>query len=165
MGDKGTTSTISMKGIPKDNSILRAIGALDELSSWLGYIITKVKIEDKEFLEDVQKDIYKLSTYVAGGRKPIISPKVEKIEHMIDKIEDTLPPLSTFIYPGGTEASSIIHIARAVCRRTERDIVTAQRKGLSDLSEVIMYINRLSDYLFQLARKYNNKGYTEKLLK
>jgi len=165
LGDKGNTSMISLHDIPKDHPSLEAIGTLDELSSWLGYIIIKVRSKDRDFLEETQKDIYKLSAYIAGGRKPLIDPRVKNIEIKIDEIEDALPLLSTFIYPGGTEVSSIIHIARSICRRAERKIVRTQRKGLMDLSGVITYVNRLSDYLFVLARQYNHKGYTEKLLK
>jgi len=131
----------------------------------LGYIAPKLKMDDKEFLLDVQKDLYKLSAFIAGGRKPLMSERVEKIEHRIDEISDVLPPLKAFVHPGGTEEASLLHIARSVCRRAERRTVTAERKGLLTLDEVIRYLNRLSDLLFQMARKYNTKEGVESLLK
>ncbi len=162
IGDKGTTSLFGGGKIPKSDLRLEAYGTVDELNSFLGLAIAKVSSsKSKELLIQVQNDLFVVGSDLAAPKKdskyPI--PRVEEemikfLEEQIDEIESKIPPLKSFILPGGTEAAALINIARAVCRRAERKTV-----ALSEVEKInekiIVYLNRLSDFLFELARFEN----------
>lgn len=138
-GDKGTPSLFNGLKVKKSNKIIEALGSLDELNAVLG------TIELPQIVE-IQKDLMLINASIAGFKTVI--PKAEKLEKEIDKMERTLPKLKNFILPQGQ-----LHVARAVCRRAERKVVDSGR-GQND---ILKYLNRLSDYLFVLARYENHK--------
>ncbi|MCL4397975.1 cob(I)yrinic acid a,c-diamide adenosyltransferase [Patescibacteria group bacterium] len=128
-GDKGETGLIGGKRVPKTDPVVEALGTIDELNAHLGNLNLP--------LEKIQQDLMALASEVAGGKKARVNEKW--LEKEIDRMEKELPPLHNFILPTGS-----VHLARAVCRRTERRVTAVL--GYSK------YLNRLSDYLFVLAR-------------
>ena len=170
-GDKGTTSLVGGTRVPKTHIRLEAYGTVDELNSNLGFLITFLSDEpDRQFLQQVQDRLFAIGSYLATGREKtrlkeasIITPEqVEAIEREIDRLDDKLPPLSAFILPGGSRGAAVCHICRTVCRRTERRILAlAEQTDIS--SELLAYVNRLSDYLFVLSRKMNQDEKKEEI--
>lgn len=162
-GDKGTTSLVGGVRVSKTDDRLEAYGTVDELNSELGLLQTYVKSEEElECIAFVQRKLFAIGGYLATDQTKtdlrkscvITQEDVEKMEQAIDKIDSVLPPLRSFIIPGGSRSSAVCHVCRTVCRRAERRILV-----LNDLYEVdpnlISFMNRLSDYLFVLARKLN----------
>lgn len=160
-GDKGKTSLIGGKRVFKNSPRLEAYGSVDELNSHLGMIRSyPIGKEEDEYLIEIQKRLFDLGGNLATdpeakNLKVMLNVSVNDIELMekeIDRMDAFLPPMDSFIIPGGSPSVSASHIARTVCRRVERRIL-----DLAELDEVspivIKYINRLSDYLFVLSRK------------
>ena len=164
-GDAGQTSMLSGERVSKSDAHIAAVGDLDELSVALGFArLTSPNRE--EILKTIQKNLYQLSAVVSYiGDKEIEQFKledgaVEKLETIIDEIQSDLPPLKDFIYPGQTEASCRLHQARVVARRVERGLTLLPEKTCN---AVVPYINRLSDFLFVLAREADHiSGASEK---
>ncbi len=162
-GDKGITSLVGGTRVPKTHIRLEAYGTVDELNSNLGFLGTYLLDEkDKSFLQQVQDKLFAVGSHLATDRKKtelkaasVISPEhVEMMEREIDRLDNLLPPLSAFILPGGSRGAAVCHICRTVCRRAERRILAlAEQVEIS--SELLAYVNRLSDYLFVLSRKMN----------
>lgn len=162
-GDKGTTSLVGGTRVPKTHIRLEAYGTVDELSSHLGLLITYLSDErDRTFLQQVQDKLFAVGSHLATDKEhtrlrdvSIITPQqIETIEHEIDRLDEMLPPLSAFVLPGGSRGAAVCHICRTVCRRAERRILAlAEQVEIS--SELLAYMNRLSDYLFVLSRKVN----------
>ncbi len=153
-GDKGETSLFGGKRLSKADPLINAYGIIDELTSFLGLIVTKMKNKkDREFFIKIQHDLYSIMAHLAGSKHPIASldDNVKLLERKIDDIQLKLPKLSRFILPGGTETGAWFQITRSVCRRAEREVVGL--KNNHPLS--IKYLNRLSDLLFMYARKYS----------
>lgn len=158
-GDKGTTSLLGGSRVPKHHLRIEAYGTVDELNSWLG-LLRDQPLDDHviTFLIGIQERLFTIGSLLAvePGREniklPALSPDdVAILEKEVDRMSDELPPLRSFILPGGHAIVSYIHIARCVCRRGER-IVTHLAEESSVNEEIIRYLNRLSDYLFVLAR-------------
>ena len=162
-GDKGITSLVGGTRVPKTHIRLEAYGTVDELNSNLGFLGTYLLDEkDKSFLQQVQDKLFAVGSHLATDREKtelkaasVISPEhVEMMEREIDRLDNLLPPLSAFILPGGSRGAAVCHICRTVCRRAERRILAlAEQVEIS--SELLAYVNRLSDYLFVLSRKMN----------
>lgn len=165
-GDKGKTQLLGGSIVNKDHVKLECYGTIDELNSFIGNIYDQdLKKFHKEILLNIQNQLFNLGSVISfDGKKdkiklPNITAKnIEMLEKAIDKMELTLPMLKNFILPSGHPTTSKCHIARTVCRRAERNLVT-----LSKTSEIdnlhLQYLNRLSDYLFVLSRavlKENN---------
>ncbi len=162
-GDKGETSLYGPKRVRKDSPRVEAYGAIDELNSVVGVVASGSK-DPKVVgsLREVQRMLF-----VAGGdsaselsekKVPRIGPgDVARIEEMTDELLSGLPPLKNFILPGGTQTGAMIQLARAVCRRAERRMVTASRTGEMN-PELLPFLNRLSSFLFNLSRHVNAKG-------
>lgn len=162
-GDKGTTSLVGGTRVPKTHIRLEAYGTVDELNSNLGLLITYLLDgKDKDFLQQVQDRLFAVGSHLATDREKmelkeasIISPEqVEMVEREIDRLDTLLPPLSAFILPGGSRGAAVCHVCRTVCRRAERRIL-ALAEQVEIASELLAYVNRLSDYLFVLSRKMN----------
>ena len=155
-GDKGMTSLVGGKRVEKDDARVQAYGTLDELQSFVGMLASAT---DEVQLEDVQRILFKIGGYLASEDATsagVSDETIARLEQWIDRLSEELPPLRTFIIPGGTMAASICHVCRTVCRRAERRMITLRRTvdmGLDD--NAFIYINRLSDYFFLLARKLN----------
>ena len=139
--------------LSKDADRLEACGTVDELSSLLGQVRAMGLSEALDgLLERLQRELINVGTELAAPDTPRIGPdRVEALEAEIDQFDETLPPLRDFILPGGTPAAAALHVARAVCRRAERRLVTlAQSENVSP--DMLAYFNRLGDLLFVLAR-------------
>lgn len=163
-GDAGETSLYGPKRVPKDDPRVEAYGTIDELNSVLGVIIASSR--DRE-LQSSLKEVQRL-LFVAGGdaaselrgssRVPRISAgDTTKLEKMTDDLLSRLPSLGNFILPGGTQTAAYIHLARVVCRRAERRLLTASRSNEMNPA-LLPFFNRLSSYLFNLSRLVNKKA-------
>ncbi len=168
-GDQGTTSLYGGTRVSKDHIRIDAYGTIDELNSWLGLVRDEISVkEDQETLLTIQKDLFYTGSelaldpekkVLANGqnrlKKVLESTQIDFLEEKIDLYEQRLSPLTHFILPGGHQVTSLIHIARTVCRKAER-ITVALSNREEVRPELIQYLNRLSDYLFVLARKVGN---------
>jgi cob(I)alamin adenosyltransferase len=160
-GDKGTTSLIGGTKVLKSHHRIEAYGTVDELNSYLG-LIRDLTQDDHSLrvLTDVQDRLFTIGSSLACD--PIKEPKmrlpdlhatdIEVLENEIDRMNEVLAPMKHFIIPGGHPSVSHIHIARCVCRRAERACVRLELESLEVDPLVLQYLNRLSDYLFVLAR-------------
>lgn len=163
-GDKGKTSLFAGKIVSKASSRVNTYGTLDELNSYIGVILSKTK--NKKLQKDltiVQKDLFEIGAYLANPSKEnnkilekYLEEQVLGFEKEIDDLTKTLPPLKNFILPGGGEVGAMLHFARTLTRRAERRVVElSEREKVS--SEILIYMNRLSDLLFMYARFINKK--------
>lgn len=160
-GDRGTTALVGGKRVPKTHVRLEAYGTVDELNAVLGWLLCEVKGLDCEpLLCRVQHRLFAVGAELATERTalpevpPVCEDAVLELEREMDRMSDLLPPLKAFILPGGGKAAAVCHVARTVCRRAERDIFRVAE--LAPVDEVLMrFMNRLSDYLFVLARLLN----------
>jgi cob(I)alamin adenosyltransferase len=168
-GDKGKTSLLGGKRVSKSDMRIEAYGTVDELNANIGLLKDYDISEDsKVSLLKIQHDLFKIGSVLACevapdqyGLSRIQDTDISDIETLIDKMEEELPVLKNFILPGGDLATSQCHIARCVCRRAERYIVLLSEEEVID-DAIIRYLNRLSDYLFVLARKIGyDKGINE----
>ena len=161
-GDKGKTSLFSGQRVSKSDLRVEAYGTVDELNSAIGVAIAEIsnikyQISNiKKELVQVQKDLFEIGSALAQSGIRNLDQRVEDFEKMIDEMTGKLPPLQNFILPGGGGAGSVLHFARTVCRRAERRIVALSEKGKVS-SDIIVYLNRLSDLLFTMARFVNYK--------
>lgn len=157
-GDDGTTGLGDGSRIPKDDARVEAMGAVDELNSTIGLVRTEALPEDiTAALSGIQHDLFDLGGELSiPGYQLIEAEAIESLEHELDRMNTDLAPLKEFILPGGTRAAAWCHLARSICRRAERRLVTLSRE--TEISDVPrQYLNRLSDYLFVLSR-YLNKA-------
>lgn len=163
-GDKGQTSLVGGQRVSKCCERLESYGTVDELNSHIGVLITYCSDDkDKDFLVDVQGKLFVVGGYLATDNSQreirqgniVTTEMVEEVEHEIDRLQELLPPLKLFILPGGSRAASYAHVCRTVCRRAERCILRLVETGAEVDDNVAAYVNRLSDYLFVLARKLN----------
>lgn len=165
-GDKGNTALLGGRITTKDDLKVAAYGDVDELNAMLGIVISfSEDSELKEWLTEIQKDLFVIGSKLAAGdskiKTPALSPmRISELERTIDSIEEQLTPLRNFVLPGGTKIASLLHHARTVCRRSERTIVALARKEKVD-PELIRYMNRLSDLLFVMARLANRRKRVE----
>lgn len=150
-GDKGETSLFGGTRIAKSDARVTAYGTIDELTSFLGLLIAYITdSENKKYLSSIQKDLYTIMGELAGAPgKDTLPEKIEMMEKKIDRVEEKLKPLTRFILPQGGIISGHCHVVRTVCRRAERALV-----AISADMTCIAYLNRLSDYMFVLARHY-----------
>ncbi|SEF88147.1 cob(I)yrinic acid a,c-diamide adenosyltransferase [Algoriphagus boritolerans] len=158
-GDQGITSLLGGMRVPKSDLRIDAYGTIDELNSYLGLLRDqKVNAKRADFLKEIQDRLFTIGADLATvpGKDKVKKPDlyledVEALEREMDLMDSQLPMLSAFILPGGHQSVSFCHLARTVCRRSERIVVElASLEPVSDL--VIQYLNRLSDYLFVLGR-------------
>ena len=166
-GDKGTTALFGGTRVPKHNLRIESYGTVDELNSYIG-LIRDQNINSKtiESLIKIQNELFTLGAMLAtppekevlkNGKQRLNIPKItissiEYLEQEIDSMNLELPQMTNFILPGGNQTVSFCHIARCVCRRAER-LATALNESEVISSDILTYLNRLSDYLFVLARK------------
>ncbi len=158
-GDAGETGLFGGKRLPKSNIRIEAYGTVDELNSYLGFIRDGLESEhERLILKEIQDRLFTIGSNLASDPSKnmdvpdILDEDISLLETEIDKMHEILPPLKNFILPGGHQLVSFCHIARCVCRRAERVVVSL---NLTEPVEPILikYLNRLSDYLFVLARK------------
>jgi cob(I)alamin adenosyltransferase len=160
-GDKGKTSLIGGTKVPKSNIRIESYGTIDELNSYIGLVNDYIIDETTNAtLKEIQDRLFTIGSSLAcdPDKEPLmkmpdlLESDVEFLEQEIDRMNESLAPMKFFIIPGGDVAISTAHIARCVCRRGERTCVQMDEEGLYINELVIKYINRLSDYLFVLAR-------------
>lgn len=155
-GDKGETSLIGGQRVMKCCDRVEAYGTVDELNSHIG-LLAEMTPGDPcyEKLYDVQNNLFIIQTLLAAedttGLPPLKEEAILSLESEIDLFSQTLPPLKSFVIPGGTLASAQCHVARTVCRRAERCIVRLSQENPVE-EKISRYVNRLSDYLFVLSR-------------
>ncbi len=167
-GDQGETGLGDGSRVPKNHIRVAAYGSVDELNALLGVLLTAVPSEATltTLLRSVQNDLFDVGADLCLPRTPVEAPgkvlrvqaaQAQRLEQHIDHYNAALTPLHTFVLPGGTPAAAWCHLARTVCRRAERDVVTLARAEPIN-PQVIIYLNRLSDLLFVLARAWNDNG-------
>lgn len=170
-GDRGKTSLFSGERVPKDDARIEAYGDVDELNSVIGAVIASLPeplAEIRGELQEIQSDLFHIGAWLAttsgapaASQLPPIDPeRASALERSIDHMDEDLPALKGFILPGGHASAAWAHIARTVCRRAERRTVGLSTGGpeagpAEQLSRAIVYLNRLSDYFFVLARHIN----------
>lgn len=165
-GDLGETGLLGGVRISKNHPSIEVCGALDELNSWIGVLISQCSMtDDLEALKSIQCDLFCLGGAVAvclaeSGKKSgtgVERGRVESLEQWMDQLTEQLPAQNAFILPGGTTSASWVFVARSVCRRAERGLVDLLESEplVKDLSYELIYLNRLSDLLFLLGRKLN----------
>jgi len=165
-GDRGETSLGDGARMPKFHIRVKAFGGIDEANAAIG--VALLHIEDTEvrsILSVIQNDLFDVGADLCVPESPestrsrlrVSAKQVETLEHHIDRFNETLSPLTSFILPGGSAASAHLHLARAIVRRAERDVVElATHEAVNE--EALKYVNRLSDLLFVLSRYLNERG-------
>jgi cob(I)alamin adenosyltransferase len=160
-GDGGETGLADGSRIPKDHPLAQAIGDVDELNSAIGAALVGVSSDEgRAMLGRVQNELFDLGADLATPGEDfapsemtlrIVQPQIDRLETEIDRMNEDLEPLRSFILPGGGGGSAALHLARSTARRAERSVVTAAREvSLNPLARI--YLNRLSDHLFVLCR-------------
>ncbi len=154
-GDKGKTSTYDGRRIDKDSLEIETYGCFDELLAWLGYGYSKIDNDKiRKDLTKIMNDIHNLLSDIGKPGNRITPKHIRWLEERIEEYSKILKPLNTFILETSNENSAIINIARATCRRAERNLVRLSKEKYIP-SELLGYVNRLSDYLFTLFRYLN----------
>ena len=163
-GDQGETSLGDGTRVPKDSPRVAAYGSVDELNAILGLLLaSQADLPEADLLRGIQNDLFDVGADLcrpptaeeAPGQRLRIQPQqAQRLEAAIDRLNANLKPLTSFVLPGGRPAAAWSHLARTVCRRAERDVITLARAEPVN-PEVVIYLNRLSDLLFVLARVYN----------
>ncbi len=168
-GDTGKTSLLGGARVPKDHVRVAAYGDVDETNAAIGVVRALAQPPLDQLLFGVQKDLFAIGAQLADpthkvaarrAKAAVTAAHLQRLEKAIDAREEKLPPLRSFVLPGGTPTASLLHLARAVCRRAERSVVTLARDGNVD-PQIVAYLNRLSDLLFVLARLENHRGGVE----
>lgn len=166
-GDEGMTSLVGGTRQPKASPRIEAYGTVDELNSWIGFVRSTAPLgaDDNELMEWVQMRLFDIGSYLACPNPaqedaPLLPPgvdtgSVERLERAIDRLDAATPRLKHFVLPGGSQGASAAHIARTVARRAERRILALHYDEKVDMM-VLRFVNRLSDYLFILARYLNH---------
>ncbi len=162
-GDDGTTALVGGKRVSKDSLRVECYGTVDEINSILGIAISEIQTKDiSSLLNKIQNKLFTIGGELATpenkkdiNKVRIINNDILFLEDSIDKYEKKLEPLKQFILPGGTKGASLLHLARSVCRRTERLVISlSKNEKISNF--ILIYLNRLSDLLFVLARYENS---------
>lgn len=161
-GDGGTTSLVGGSRVSKDDARVEAYGTVDELNSNIGLLAEMIRPMAGGYYDElkvVQHNLFTIQTLLATeddaiyGRLPKLDgEEVEMLERQIDTISDQLPKLTNFVIAGGNSVGAFCHVCRTVCRRAERRVVTLARETHVE-DTLLRYLNRLSDYLFVLARR------------
>jgi cob(I)alamin adenosyltransferase len=171
-GDAGETGLFAGARVRKDDVRIEAVGAVDELNAALGLVrCESLPAEIDHSLERVQSELFSVGAELATpdpqkhGLALIDEPHIALLERAIDNLEVGLPPLRNFILPGGGRSGALLHLARGICRRAERRVVTLAAAPETDVSpRLIRYLNRLGDYLFVAARFANVEAGTAEVI-
>lgn len=172
-GDRGDTGLFGGGRVPKSHPRVTAYGEVDELNAVIGWALTMVSDRDvADRLRSIQPDLFVIGAHLAtpparpGRKRPELPPldpnRVAELERWIDAADAELPELRSFILPGGEPGGAALHLARTVCRRAERAVVTLAAEEEVE-QDVVTYLNRLSDLLFILARLANHRAGVEEV--
>jgi cob(I)alamin adenosyltransferase len=165
-GDSGDTGLFDGTRVAKSDPRVAAYGDVDELNAWLG--LARVDVADDQFsgmLQAIQRDLFALGARLADPARKIAervtkaavtSEDISRLEGWIDLLEAELPPLRRFVLAGGSRGGAALHVARTICRRAERAMVSLGREAFEP--ELLVYVNRLSDLLFVMARAANHRA-------
>ena len=165
-GDSGDTGLFDGTRVAKSDPRVAAYGDLDELNAWLG--LARVDVADDQLsgmLQAIQRDLFALGARLADPARKIAervtkaavtSEDISRLEGWIDLLEAELPPLRRFVLAGGSRGGAALHVARTICRRAERAMVSLGREAFEP--ELLVYVNRLSDLLFVMARAANHRA-------
>lgn len=164
-GDRGETSLVGGQRVPKDSLRLDAYGTVDEFSAFLGVVLSMLDCPEdiRGHLLGIQNLLFDigciLATDPAGPSytRPIDTQDIALLERLIDEVDSATPKIRAFVLPGGCELAAHTHVARTVCRRAERRILALSRQEQVP-DEILIWFNRLSDYLFILARHFNHRA-------
>ena len=166
-GDKGTSRLGDGQVLSKSDLRFEAIGTVDELNSWMGMLLCSLRLGDELIpeqlfrLEQIQHRLFDVGGELAmPGHQLIQVDHCQVLEALIDELNNPLPPLANFTLPGGGETSCRCHMVRTVARRAERAVVRLRESGVDISTELLVYLNRLSDVMYVLARHcaINNEG-------
>jgi cob(I)alamin adenosyltransferase len=168
-GDTGKTSLLSGKRVEKYHPRLHAYGTTDELNSWIGLLREYANAETKSQLITIQETLFNIGSHLAAeaGEQKFPMPtlndqRIDELERAMDAMNESLPELRNFILPGGHSSVAYCHIARTVCRRAERYVV--ELATTDEIPEfIVVYLNRLSDFLFVLARKFAEENNADEI--
>ena len=168
-GDNGDTALGDGQRVLKDSLRVNAYGNVDELNASIG-VITLYAAEDLKKLKNIQNDLFDLGADLCvpiaeknNQRLRVSSKQVETLEAQIDEMNNILKPLNSFVLPGGCKSATFLHVARTICRRAERSVVSLRSKEeIND--NALVYLNRLSDWLFVASRVENQENSTEVLV-
>jgi cob(I)alamin adenosyltransferase len=165
-GDSGETSLFDNTRVSKSNPRVDAYGEVDELNAMLGTVCASgIDVDLNSEIETIQKELFAIGARLADPRARIAErvtkaavgdTDVQRLEQLIDTLEREVPPLRRFILPGGSSSGALLHQARTVCRRVERRVVALGADAVDPI--VIVYLNRLSDLLFVMARAANHRA-------
>ena len=170
-GDTGQTSLLGGKKIAKNCLEMDAIGEIDELNSTLGLLISylqKNQTKELKILFNIQNNLFNIGASLAAVQTKLVNiPKIKKsatdrLEKYIDEMSEQLPVLTQFILPGGSTVASLAFQARAICRRSERTVVDLNSKYKLD-KNILIFMNRLSDFWFILGRYFNQQDYVKEI--
>lgn len=165
-GDEGMTGLLSNRRVPKDDARIQAYGTVDELNAVLG-VARAANLDSglDAITAQIQDNLFVLGSALADPNpkgpfhSAVTEEHIQSLESIIDKLERELPPLTVFILPGGSAASAHLHLARTICRRAERWVVSLSHHTEEDVpATLIVYLNRLSDLLFVMARMANHRA-------
>jgi len=165
-GDTGETSLLGGTRVSKDHRRVAAYGEVDETNAALGAVRSAARRSLGRLVHSLQKDLFAIGAHLADpshqvaarrDKAALLPAHVRRLERRIDRCEALLPPLRSFVLPGGTQTAALLHQARSVCRRAERAVVSLAREAPVD-PLVVPYLNRLSDLLFVLARLENHRA-------
>ncbi|MCB9245886.1 MAG: cob(I)yrinic acid a,c-diamide adenosyltransferase [Flavobacteriales bacterium] len=161
-GDRGETSLLGGTRVPKYNPRIEAYGTIDELNAHIGLLRGQLGADQNALIEQIQSDLFTIGSLLAATPKALKQMKLPELkleritalEQAIDSMTEQLPELRSFILPGSTNLNAACHVARCVCRRAERRVVELRDHEAEEIDlDLVTYLNRLSDYLFVLARK------------
>jgi len=159
VGDNGTTNTSTLKNVSKTSPVIRALSSVDELNAHLGvcttFACTTFAYFTYKHLEKIQSELFELGAEISNpSQLHITDEDILYLERLIGEVNSKLSPLKSFVLPGGSKLASQLHLARTICRRAEIDVWSITGKDLTSHKPAV-YLNRLSDYLFVLARQVN----------
>lgn len=164
-GDQGTTGLGDGTRVNKDSLRVEAMGDVDELNAVIGLLLTE-KLSDNliNLLTQIQHDLFNMGAEICIPNYAVLQQtSIDSLEKSIDQLNEVLLPLKEFILPGGTKAAAICHLARTVCRRAERKLITLHKnEGVTEIS--LKYLNRLSDLLFVMCRVINKDAGVDDVL-
>ena len=162
-GDTGDTGLAGGGRTEKDSPTMHAVGSVDELNAALGLpLASEIPLEIEKVLKQVQSPLFDLGAVLAARADydpgvDLPESEITWLENQIDNLDRELPALRQFILPGGHPCAAQMHMARAICRRAEREVVALHRNNKPKFNTALVYLNRLSDYLFVAARTINVK--------
>jgi cob(I)alamin adenosyltransferase len=167
VGDTGTTTVYGCnQRLSKSSAIAEALGALDEATSFLGLLRARTEkvlmpegVSVAVRIEEIQNHLFTIQAELAGAEKHLTDDAVSELERHIDALARVIPPITTFIVPGGSESSALADMARTIVRRAERRVVAVVEEGIViPAPATLAYLNRLSSFLFILARYVNKEA-------